>query len=140
MTTTITPVPQPAAAPERHKGRHWIDDWRPEDPEFWETTGKAIARRNLIFSIFAEHVGFSVWMLWSIVVVHMTAGPHGHPSASGWALTASQALCLVAVPSGVGAFLRLVLHVRRPGVRRPQLTTISAALLLIPCLLLACGR
>jgi NNP family nitrate/nitrite transporter-like MFS transporter len=29
------------------------------------------------------------------------------PAASGWALTASQALCLVAVPSGVGAFLRL---------------------------------
>ncbi|WP_062891288.1 MFS transporter [Mycobacterium avium] len=137
MTTTITPVPQPAAAPERHKGRHWIDDWRPEDPEFWETTGKAIARRNLIFSIFAEHVGFSVWMLWSIVVVHMTAGPHGHPSASGWALTASQALCLVAVPSGVGAFLRLPYTFAVPVFGGRNWTTISAALLLIPCLLLA---
>ncbi|MGD1345321.1 MFS transporter [Mycobacterium seoulense] len=114
-----------------------MDDWRPEDPAFWETTGKPIARRNLIFSIFAEHVGFSVWMLWSIVVVQMTAGPHGHPSASGWALTASQALCLVAVPSGVGAFLRLPYTFAVPLFGGRNWTTISAALLLIPCVLLA---
>lgn len=137
MTTTITPVSQPAPPRESRKGRHWIDDWRPEDPEFWETTGKPIARRNLIFSIFAEHVGFSVWMLWSIVVVQMTAGAHGHPAASGWALTASQALCLVAVPSGVGAFLRLPYTFAVPLFGGRNWTTISAALLLIPCLLLA---
>lgn len=138
MTTTISPVTQPAPTRERHAGRHWIDDWRPEDPEFWETTGKPIARRNLIFSIFAEHVGFSVWMLWSIVVVHMTAiGGSGHPAASGWALTASQALFLVAVPSGVGAFLRLPYTFAVPLFGGRNWTTISAALLLIPCLLLA---
>jgi NNP family nitrate/nitrite transporter-like MFS transporter len=138
MTTTISPVTQPAPERERHTGRHWIDDWRPEDPEFWETTGKPIARRNLIFSIFAEHVGFSVWMLWSIVVVHMTAvGGPGHPAASGWALTASQALCLVAVPSGVGALLRLPYTFAVPLFGGRNWTTISAALLLIPCLLLA---
>lgn len=141
MTTSISPVSQPAPPREPHTGRHWIDDWRPEDPEFWETTGKPIARRNLIFSIFAEHVGFSVWMLWSIVVVHMTAaggpGHLAHPAASGWALTASQALCLVAVPSGVGACLRLPYTFAVPLFGGRNWTTISAALLLIPCLLLA---
>ena len=35
----------------------WISDWRPEDEAFWNKTGKSIARRNLIWSIFAEHVG-----------------------------------------------------------------------------------
>ncbi|OBI18649.1 MFS transporter [Mycobacterium sp. E2497] len=140
MTTTTTPestAPVLAPAHPRHRGGHWIDDWRPEDPAFWEATGKPIARRNLIFSIFAEHVGFSVWMLWSIVVVQMTAGAHGHPSASGWALTASQALCLVAVPSGVGAFLRLPYTFAVPLFGGRNWTTISAALLLIPCVLLA---
>ncbi|EFG76775.1 nitrite transporter [Mycobacterium parascrofulaceum ATCC BAA-614] len=143
MTTTTTPVEPttpvlaPAPPSPRHRGGHWIDDWRPEDPAFWEATGRPIARRNLIFSVFAEHVGFSVWMLWSIVVVQMTAGPHGHPSASGWALTASQALCLVAVPSGVGAFLRLPYTFAVPLFGGRNWTTISAALLLIPCLLLA---
>ncbi|MCV7102109.1 NarK/NasA family nitrate transporter [Mycobacterium palustre] len=133
----MTPVLAPAPAPERHRKRHWIDDWRPEDPAFWETTGKPIARRNLIFSIFAEHIGFSVWMLWSIVVVQMMAGPHGHPAASGWALTASQALCLVAVPSGVGAFLRLPYTFAVPIFGGRNWTIVSALLLLVPCLLLA---
>lgn len=141
MTLTTTPVLQPAASRGRHTGRHWIDDWRPEDSQFWETTGKAIARRNLIFSIFAEHIGFSVWMLWSIVVVHMTAvsvpGHPAHAAASGWALTPSQALCLVAVPSGVGAFLRLPYTFAVPVFGGRNWTTISASLLLIPCLLLA---
>jgi MFS transporter, NNP family, nitrate/nitrite transporter len=136
---TTAPVQAPAARP--HVGKHWIDDWRPEDPQFWETTGKPIARRNLIFSVFAEHVGFSVWMLWSIVVVQMTAvgapGHPMHPAASGWALTASQALCLVAVPSGVGAFLRLPYTFAVPVFGGRNWTTVSAMLLLIPCLLLA---
>jgi MFS transporter, NNP family, nitrate/nitrite transporter len=143
--TITTPAQTTAAAqapaPGPHAGRHWIDDWRPEDPQFWETIGKPIARRNLIFSIFAEHVGFSVWMLWSIVVVQMTAvgvpGHPVHPAASGWALTASQALCLVAVPSGVGAFLRLPYTFAVPVFGGRNWTTVSAMLLLIPCLLLA---
>src|SRR6201988_1594549 len=139
MTTreTTTPVFAPAPPREHREGRHWIDDWRPEDPVFWATTGKAIARRNLIFSIFAEHIGFSVWMLWSIVVVQMMAGAHGHPAASGWALSASQALCLVAIPSGVGAFLRLPYTFAVPVFGGRNWTVISASLLVIPCLLLA---
>jgi NNP family nitrate/nitrite transporter-like MFS transporter len=44
----------------RHR---WIDDWRPEDEEFWAATGRRVARRNLVFSIFAEHLGFTVWVL-----------------------------------------------------------------------------
>ena len=40
-------------------------------------------------------------------MVQMTAGADGAPAASGFALTTTQALWLVAVPSGVGAFLRL---------------------------------
>ncbi len=59
------------------------------------------------------------------------------PAAPGWALTAGQALCLVAVPSGVGAFLRLPYTFAVPVFGGRNWTTISAALLLIPCLLLA---
>lgn len=127
-----------AAPPQRgHRGNHWIDDWRPEDPEFWSEIGKPIARRNLIFSIFAEHVGFSVWLLWSIVVVQMTAAADGSPAASGWALTTTQALWLVAVPSGVGAFLRLPYTFAVPVFGGRNWTVVSALLLIIPCLLMA---
>lgn len=86
MALTTAPAIDYALPRQQDEGDHWIDDWRPEDPVFWETIGRPIARRNLIFSIFAEHVGFSVWMLWSIVVVQMTAaapppvGLHEHQS------------------------------------------------------------
>ena len=124
-------------ARQRPRGTHWIDDWRPEDPEFWGTVGKPIARRNLIWSIFAEHIGFSVWLLWSIVVVQMTAGADGSAAASGFALSATQALWLVAVPSGVGAFLRLPYTFAVPVFGGRNWTTVSALLLVIPCLLMA---
>lgn len=137
MTVTSNPELEPADAAPTHKGKHWIDDWRPEDPEFWSTVGKPIARRNLIYSIFAEHIGFSVWLLWSIVVVQMTAGPDGSPAASGFALTTTEALWLVAVPSGVGAFLRLPYTFAVPVFGGRNWTIISALLLLIPCLGLA---
>ncbi len=91
--TVLTPP-----ATQTAKGR-WIDHWDPEDPDFWRETGRPIARRNLIWSIFAEHIGFSVWLLWSIVVVRL--------DDVGWNLTTSQTLWLTAVPSGVGAVLRL---------------------------------
>lgn len=135
-STTALATAAPAAQ-KRHHRRHWIEDWRPEDPEFWATVGRPVARRNLIFSIFAEHIGFSVWLLWSIVVVQMTAAADGSPAASGWALTTTEALWLVAVPSGVGAFLRLPYTFAVPVFGGRNWTVISALLLLVPCLGLA---
>jgi NNP family nitrate/nitrite transporter-like MFS transporter len=58
------PVPDPKGPPKR-SGR-WIEDWRPEDLAFWKKTGSRVARRNLLFSIFSEHIGFSIWSLWSV--------------------------------------------------------------------------
>ncbi len=49
------------------RGGGWIHEWNPEDKSFWESRGKSVARRNLVFSIFAEFLGFSVWQLFSIV-------------------------------------------------------------------------
>jgi NNP family nitrate/nitrite transporter-like MFS transporter len=49
------------------RDKTWISEWNPEDAKFWEAKGKFIAQRNLIWSILAEHIGFSVWLIWSIV-------------------------------------------------------------------------
>src|SRR5215471_16042285 len=55
----------------------WIADWNPEDEKFWNAEGKVIARRNLIWSIVAEHLGFSIWLIWSIVATKLPqAGFH----------------------------------------------------------------
>ena len=74
--STITEAPVARADDARGRGKfltrgRWIDHWEPEDEQFWETTGKKIARKNLVFSIFAENLGFSIWVLWTIVVINL---------------------------------------------------------------------
>ncbi|GAB3963579.1 hypothetical protein GCM10027615_04270 [Plantactinospora veratri] len=118
---TLAP-PEPAAAPVAAR-RHQLDDWRPEDPDFWRSTGAPIARRNLIVSIVSEHIGFSVWSLWSVLVLFL--GPeYGIDPAGKFLLTA--------VPAALGATLRLpyTLAVARFGGR--NWTIVSALLLLVP--------
>jgi NNP family nitrate/nitrite transporter-like MFS transporter len=107
---------------------HWIDDWRPEDASFWERTGARIAKRNLIFSIFSEHIGFSIWTMWSVMVLFL--GPAYHIDPAG-------KFMLTAVPALVGSALRIpyTFAVARFGGR--NWTIISASLLLIPSIFAA---
>ncbi|GAA4993512.1 nitrate/nitrite transporter [Pseudonocardia tropica] len=115
MTTT--------SAPGRRIGGRWIDHWDPEDEGFWQRTGSAIARRNLWQSIFSEHIGFSIWTIWSVLVLFM--GPE-------YGFTAAQKFFLVAVPTLVGSILRLpyTFAVARFGGR--NWTIFAASLLIVP--------
>jgi NNP family nitrate/nitrite transporter-like MFS transporter len=118
-----TAVQTETSTPRR--GR-WIEHWEPENPEFWEATGKRVANRNLWFSVFAEHVGFSIWSLWSVMVLFM--GPK-------FGLSAADKFLLTSTPTLVGAVLRIPysLAVARFGGR--NWTIFSAALLLVPTVL-----
>jgi len=110
------------------RGR-WIDHWNPEDEHFWQSEGRAIARKNLILSIFAEHIGFSVWVLWTIVVLNL--------GNAGIALTLGELFWLTAAPNFVGSFLRIPYTFAVPRFGGRLWTAVSASLLLIPCVLLA---
>jgi MFS transporter, NNP family, nitrate/nitrite transporter len=125
MTATAQ---RPATATATRRGR-WIDEWHPDDERFWETTGKRIARKNLAFSIFAEHFGFSVWVLWTIVVINL--------ANVGIALSLAETFWLTAVPNLIGSALRIPYTFAVPRFGGRLWTTISAALLLIPTLLVA---
>jgi len=98
--------------------------WNPEDKEFWEREGKAIANRNLWISIPALFLAFAVWMVWSVVVVTLpTIGFGFDPDRLFW---------LAALPGLAGATLRIFYSFMVPIFGGRKWTTISTASLLIP--------
>ncbi|WP_422742893.1 nitrate/nitrite transporter [Mycobacterium sp. WMMD1722] len=103
---------------------HRITDWDPEDTVAWEAGNKNIARRNLIWSVAAEHIGFSVWSIWSVMVLFMPESVYG--------FTAGDKFLLGATATLVGAVLRIpyTLATARFGGR--NWTVFSAFVLLIP--------
>ncbi|SHH44165.1 MFS transporter, NNP family, nitrate/nitrite transporter [Jatrophihabitans endophyticus] len=131
MTTT---APRPTAPVEKAANPRWITDWHPEDPRFWETTGKRVARRNLIFSILGEHVGFSIWSLWSVLVLFLTP-EYGFSTDPKHA--AAEKFLLTTLPTALGAVVRLpyTFAVAKFGGR--NWTVVSASLLLVPTVVAA---
>jgi MFS transporter, NNP family, nitrate/nitrite transporter len=107
----------------------WIANWNPEDETFWNATGKAIARRNLIWSILAENLGFSIWAIWSIVATKL-------PQA-GFHYTTDQLFNLVALPGLVGALLRFPYTFAVTTFGGRNWTIFSASVLFIPTIALA---
>ncbi|MDO0925221.1 MFS transporter [Streptomyces sp. TG1A-8] len=112
--------------PARPADGRWIDDWRPDDPRFWNGPGRRIARRNLIWSILSEHLGFTVWTLWSVVAVEL--GDH--------AFSTDQLFWLVALPNLVGALLRVPYTFAPARFGGRNWTVASTLLLIIPAGLL----
>jgi len=124
MATTETT----RSAPISRLGGRWIEDWTPEDPGFWAATGRRIAARNLIFSIFAEHVGFAIWSLWSVMVLFM--GPK-------YGISVADKFLLTSTPTLVGAVFRIPYNLAVAKFGGRNWTVISALLLLIPTTLAA---
>src|SRR5580693_6484245 len=107
----------------------WISDWNPEDETFWKSKGKFIAKRNLIWSIFAEHLGFSIWLIWSIVATKL-------PQA-GFHYTTDELFQLVALPGLIGSLMRFPYTFAVTTFGGRNWTIVSAALLFIPTIALA---
>jgi NNP family nitrate/nitrite transporter-like MFS transporter len=112
-----------AAPGSTHKPGRWIERWEPEDEEFWRESGERIAHRNLLLSVVSEHIGFSVWTLWSVLVLFM--GPEYGVDPAGKFL-------LISLATLVGAVARVpyTFAVARFGGR--NWTVISASMLLVP--------
>lgn len=101
-----------------------IEEWKPEDRGFWETTGEHIARRNLYISIPALLLAFAVWMVWSVVVAKLPL--------LGFEYTTDQLFWLAALPGLSGATFRIFYSFMVPIFGGRLWTTLSTASLLIP--------
>lgn len=103
---------------------HLITDWDPEDVAAWEAGNKNIARRNLIWSVIAEHIGFSVWSLCSVMVLFMPGSVYG--------LSAGDKFLLGATATLVGACLRFPYTFATAKFGGRNWTIFSAVILLVP--------
>lgn len=102
-----------------------IRDWRPEDTQFWQTTGQKIANRNLWISVPSLLLAFCVWMLFSAVAINL--------NKVGFNFTTDQLFLLTALPSVSGAILRVPYSFVIPIFGGRRWTAISTAFLVIPC-------
>lgn len=48
-----------------------ITNWNIEDDNFWKSTGKRIANRNLWISIPALLLSFAIWIMWGMLITYM---------------------------------------------------------------------
>ncbi|MGK2945875.1 MAG: antiporter, partial [Desulfuromonadales bacterium] len=103
-----------------------LDKWDVEDEQFWNSTGKKIATRNLWISIPSLLCGFAVWLYWSIITVQMIN--------LGYPFSQSQLFTLSAIAGLTGATLRIPSSflIRIAGGRNTIFFT--TALLMIPAI------
>lgn len=103
-----------------------ITDFDPEETVAWEAGNKNIARRNLIWSVVAEHVGFSIWSIWSVMVLFMPQAVYGFSAHDKFLLGATATL--------VGGFLRIPYTMATVTFGGRNWTVFSAFALLVPTL------
>ncbi|MCP4286607.1 MAG: MFS transporter [bacterium] len=103
-----------------------IREWNPEDPKFWESTGKKTANRNLWISIPSLLCGFAVWLYWGIITVQMLN--------LGFPFEKAELFTLAAIAGLTGATLRIPssFFIRIAGGRNTIFFT--TALLMIPAI------
>ncbi|MEH3156912.1 MAG: NarK/NasA family nitrate transporter [Gordonia paraffinivorans] len=107
--------------------KHHITDWDPEDREAWDNGNAAIARRNLVWSVICEHVGFSVWSLFSVLALFM--GPQ-------YGISLDQKFVIAATATFVGACLRIPYTQATARFGGRNWAIFSAVVLVIPTVML----
>jgi len=103
-----------------------IKEWNPEDPTFWETTGKKVAYRNLWISVPALLCGFAVWLMWGIISVQMLN--------LGFPFSKEELFTLTAISGLAGATMRIPssFFIRLAGGR--NVIFLTTAMLLAPAI------
>lgn len=101
-----------------------LRNYTPDDEQFWTSTGRGIANRNLWISIPSLLCGFAVWLYWGIITVQMLN--------LGFPFEKSELFTLAAIAGLTGATLRIpsTFFIRIAGGRNTIFFT--TALLMIP--------
>ncbi|MDL5045356.1 nitrate/nitrite transporter [Oscillatoria amoena NRMC-F 0135] len=104
----------------------YLPSWTPEDPAFWESTGKHIAWRTLWISTFALILSFASWFVMSAVVVRLPG--------IGFHFSETQLFWLTAMPGLAGGTLRLIHMFLIPIFGTRKVISIATLAKILPCL------
>src|SRR5919197_411451 len=115
--TSVAPPTAAASTVDRSRRGRWIHHWEPDNEAFWAAGGERIARKNLVLSMLAEHFGFCVWVLWTIVVLNL--------GNIGINLSVSELFLLTLLPNLIGSILRIPYTFAVPRFGGRMWTTVS---------------
>lgn len=108
---------------------HWLEEWRPEETEFWKRSGVRVARETLTITTGALVLSFATWFMMSAIAVRL-------PNV-GFHFTPMQLFWLTAMPGLAGGTLRIIHMFLIPIYGTRNVVTVSTFLKLIPCVGLA---
>ena len=104
----------------------WLTHWEPDNPEFWESTGKKIAWRTLTITTAALTMSFATWFMMSAIVVRILQ--------IGFKFDTMQLFWLAAMPGLAGGTLRIINMFLIPIYGTRHVITYTTILKLIPCI------
>lgn len=104
----------------------YYDEWKPENPTFWDGTGKRVAWRTLWITTFSLILSFATWFVMSAVVVRLPG--------IGFKFSEGELFWLTAMPGLAGGTLRLVHMFLIPIFGTRKVVAVATLAKLIPCL------
>lgn len=107
----------------------YLERWEPENQDFWESTGKAIAWRTLTITTLTLLLSFATWFVVSAIVVRL-------PNI-GFKFDEMQLFWLAAMPGLAGGTLRIIHMFMIPIFGTRKVITVATFLKIIPCVGLA---
>lgn len=102
----------------------WIKEWKPEDSNFWESTGKKTAWTTLTITTISLILSFVVWYLMSGIVTKLPG--------VGFNFTERQLFWLAALPGLAGGTLRIIHSFLIPIYGTRHTITVATFIKLIP--------
>jgi 3'(2'), 5'-bisphosphate nucleotidase len=127
---------------EQRMARSRITAWNPADTAAFTAGNAAIARRNLIWLVVNAHPAFSVWYLWSVMVLFVPQSIHGFPTGDELLLdaVASQVTLTVFLASILVGGLLVAVSMTADGAedRGIPVTGLTMAGCIVGCIIVVC--
>jgi len=103
----------------------WLNQWEPENEQFWEAQGKTIAWKTLWVTTISLTLSFATWFMVSAIVVKLPG--------IGFKFTTEQLFWLAAMPGLAGGTLRIIHTFLLPIYGTRHVITFATLIKLIPC-------